>query len=355
MTLPIHSTVDYILKVMLIVGLTFGLLYVGNSIIMPILFSGLLTILLLPLTRFFERFRWIHRGVASFFTVLIATCVFIGILFLVALQMNQVISSFPEKKTKSAEKMIRQPAETISEKFGIKNYTVAKLMRQSGEKFKSGFIDLLKSALIGLREAVLFFIVCPIYLFFMLLYRSNIYAFYIEFFSKKTFNVGQEILHEIQEILQAYLKGLFFVVLIVAALTTIGLLALGLKYAVFIGLLSGLLTLIPFVGVIVSALIPAVLAYATKDSMWYVAGVAGIYALVQFLEGNFITPNIMGNKVNVNPLIILITIVIMGAVSGIVGIILTVPILATLKVIVDHCPHLTPWKHLLEDKLTLER
>jgi predicted PurR-regulated permease PerM len=222
-------------------------------------------------------------------------------------------------------------------------------LNQSIEKIIQGSIDVLKSALLGLKEAILFFIICPIYVFFMLLYRRNIHDFYLEFFHRRGYGIGPIILNEIKEVLQEYLKGLFFVVLIVAFLTSIGLLALGIKYALFIGLLSGILTLIPFVGVILSALIPMLLAYFTKDSLWYPVLVLVIYAIVQFLEGNFITPKIMGNKVNVNPLVIIISLVIMGALAGIVGIILTVPFLAMAKVIIDHSSDMKPWKYLMEE------
>ena len=133
-------------------------------------------------------------------------------------------------------------------------------------------------------------------------------------------------------------------------LTFIGLYFIGIEYAFFLGVLTAILTPIPYIGVIISATIPIILALLTKDSMWYVAGVLIVFSIVQFLEGYVFTPKIMGNNVNVNPLMIILGLFVLGSLAGILGMVLTVPFLAITKVIIDYYPHLRPWKYLLEDK-----
>jgi predicted PurR-regulated permease PerM len=85
----------------------------------------------------------------------------------------------------------------------------------------------------------------------------------------------------------------------------------------------------------------------TKDSIWYAVGVAGAFTVVQFLEGNFITPNIVGSKVSVNPLAAIIALILGGMLWGPAGMILSIPFTAILKVILDNIEPLEPFGFLL--------
>ena len=76
-----------------------------------------------------------------------------------------------------------------------------------------------------------------------------------------------------ERVIQGYISGLTLVTLIIAALNCIGLLALGIDHAIFFGILSGVLTIIPYVGIIIGALFPLIMALITKDSLWYAVGV----------------------------------------------------------------------------------
>ncbi|MBC7919965.1 MAG: AI-2E family transporter, partial [Ferruginibacter sp.] len=119
--------------------------------------------------------------------------------------------------------------------------------------------------------------------------------------------------------------------------------------AFFFGALGALLTIIPYVGIVVGALLPILMALVTKDSAWYAAGVAGIFFLVQMLEGNFITPNVVGSKVSINPLAAIVGLVLGGMLWGAAGMILAMPFLAVLKVVFDSVEALEPYGYLLGD------
>ena len=133
----------------------------------------------------------------------------------------------------------------------------------------------------------------------------------------------------------------------------IGLLALGIDHAIFFGILSGVLTIIPYVGIIIGALFPLIMALITKDSIWYAVGVVIVFAVVQFLEGNFITPRITGSKVSINALAAIIALVIGGKILGIAGMILAVPAIGVLKIILPHT-ELKSFVILLEDKVVVK-
>jgi putative heme transporter len=156
-------------------------------------------------------------------------------------------------------------------------------------------------------------------------------------------------------VIQGYISGLLLVTLIIAALNTIGLLVLGIDHAIFFGILSGVLTIIPYVGIFIGALFPFLMALITKDSIWYAIGVVIVFTVVQFLEGNFITPRITGSKVSINALAAIIALLIGGKILGIAGMILAVPAIGIFKILLSYSQRLKPFVILLGDDNTIEK
>jgi putative heme transporter len=139
------------------------------------------------------------------------------------------------------------------------------------------------------------------------------------------------------------------VTLIVSTLNTVGLLVVGIDHAIFFGILSGVLTVIPYVGIIIGSLFPIIMALITKDSIWYTIGVVIVFTVVQFLEGNFITPRVTGSKVSINALAAIVALLIGGKILGIAGMILSIPCIGVLKIVLEYTPRLQPFIILLED------
>jgi predicted PurR-regulated permease PerM len=181
-------------------------------------------------------------------------------------------------------------------------------------------------------------ILIPIYSFFFLYYRAFFRAFAYKVFNKQSKSFINGLIKKVYKIQQNYLNGLLKVILIVGALNTIGLLALGIDHAIFFGFFAAILMLVPYIGVLIGALLPAILALATKDSAWYAFGVIAIFGFIQFIEGNFITPKITGSKVSINAFIALSSLILFAMLWGIAGMILALPLTATLKVIFDNTP-----------------
>src|SRR5690606_4568001 len=183
---------------------------------------------------------------------------------------------------------------------------------------------------------------------FFLLYYSS---FFKEFLHRLVRPEGHEKLNYVfvqgERVVRSYILGLFIVIVIVGTLNTIGLAILGVDYALFFGVLAALLTIIPYLGIFIGSLLPILYALLTKDSLWYPVGVAAVFWFVQFIEGNFITPNVVGNKVSLNPFAAIIALFVGGAVWGPAGMILFIPYLALLKVIFDVIEPLAPYGFLL--------
>ena len=345
-----RDSLDRAAKSVFIITIIILALYFFGNVLMPILFSGMVSIILLPFTRVWEKMG-ISRGFSALITVLLVSVLIAGVLIIIVVQSQEIVEELPSLMEGNQHflNINKIPFTSESIQAYIDNHTDA--LTNNLEELKGAMISLIEGSFVGLKNTLLFLISCPIYIFFMLLYRDNVFRF-IEAYHKKDHDEdeGRKIIEEVKGSLFQYLKGLILVVLIIGVLTTLGLYILGIKNALFFGIVAAILAPIPYIGVIVSALIPTILALLTKDSGWYALGVIGIFGFVQFIEGNFITPRIMGNNTNVNPLIILLSIVIFGSISGILGIILTVPLLAVIKVIIDYYPRLKSWTYLLEEE-----
>ncbi|WP_262506544.1 AI-2E family transporter [Sphingobacterium sp. T2] len=122
---------------------------------------------------------------------------------------------------------------------------------------------------------------------------------------------------------------------------------MGIDYAWFFGTLASLLMLLPYIGIAIGSILPAFFALAVKDSAWYAVGVIAWFQVVQFLEGNIITPNIVGSKVSINPLMAIVGILIGGMLFGLAGLIIALPFIATLKVIFDAIPSMEAFGFLI--------
>ncbi|WP_027418649.1 AI-2E family transporter [Crocinitomix catalasitica] len=338
------SLIDVYLKIAILSTIVILAVYYAGNIIMPILLSGVISLILFPLVRKLNIWG-IPKSLAVGLVVLLASASMLIVIFGIGFQTQKIISEFPEDEV---EEVFDDPIQSVEDKTDVKISKYTKEIENVIEQVKSVLVEAIPSALNRLTNTIVFFITCPIYIFFMLLYSENIRDFYLQ--SIKNRSRGKAFIKSLEATYQNYVKGMLMVILIVSVLTGLGLFLLGIKYAIFIGILTGILTLIPYVGVFISASIPIVLALITKESIWYAVGVLLVYVVVQFLEGNFITPKIVGNQVSLNPLVVIIGLVIFGAVGGVAGMIITIPVLALIKTMANHNPSWRPLKTLIETR-----
>lgn len=322
------------------------LVYYARLLVMPIIFSALCAMFIHPWVKRLEKLG-LSLGVSSFILVAIIGAVMTTVMTLIIYHGINIVSNLP---TDNVTEFTHDPLQKIDDEMHVNlqsyNSEIDAFIANSKEKL----IGMVPETIVNINNVIFFLVTCPIYIFFMLLCRSSIRGFYYTSFKPGNRKIANRILSQIELVYISYLSGLMYVSLIIAVLTGLGLYLLGIEYAFFIGALSGILTLVPYVGVIVSALIPITVAFLTKDSIWYTVGVIGVYMVVQFIEGNIITPKIMGNQVGVNPLMVILGIVIFGAIGGIMGMLLTVPILALIKTVSLYIPGWKPLRVLLKVK-----
>jgi len=341
------ETPVYLKLASILVALIAGvyILFVLQETLIPLAFSVLLAILLHPVCVRLE-----HRRVPRIAAILLSILVFFIVVMILVYVVSIQIGGFAEELPRITEKaeIILDQTLTMGERYLNLSRTqqVTEAKKYLVNMLTEGRAVLLNT-LVTTTGAISTFILLPLYVFFFLLYRD----FFRRFFYKAIANVPHEdlnaLLKKIYVVIQSYLSGLFLVIIIVGILNSIGLLLLGVPHAIFFGFLAGFLILIPYIGILIGSLFPALLSIVTMDSPWYAVGVIGVMSFVQFLEGNFITPNIVGSKVSVNPMAAIVALFLGGQLWGLSGLILALPVTAILKVVLDTIPSLEPFGFLL--------
>ncbi len=335
------NRLDYTFKVMVIIALSIYGVVLCRDIVIPLSIALFLAFVSLPAV------KWLERKMGTILSVSIVvvggTLIFSLFLWILIDQVLSLVADLPNLQQRS-DKFVNDIKGILWEELNIDPAELRQMVQ-----------DIIKSISVYLGEFILTtgttlatLIQIPIYLFLLLIYRDKFSAFFTKIIPGDD---EQEMVwkQEIEDVTHAYITGLLFVTLIVAALNTTGLLILGIKHAVFFGILSGILTIIPYVGIFIGATLPVVMALITKDSAWYAVGVIGVFSFVQFLEGNFITPKITGSKVSINALAAIIALVLGGKILGVTGMILAVPAIGILKILLSYSRRLKPFVILLGD------
>lgn len=323
----------------------FAILYFGRSFLIPLAISGLFAMLLVPVSKKLEMWRF-PKGLAAFFSVLIIVIGILGLLTLLSVQVNRFVNDLPRleaaasEKLESAHSFIADVADVPPE--DQKNY----LQDQVNEFFSSLAVHI-KNLLMATSQFLVFFILIIVYTSLFLIYRDRLENFVLKLVSNNNNDKTHTIIKDITHVANSYITGVFIVVIILAIVNSLGLYLIGIEHAIFFGVLAGILNIIPFIGSMVGSLIPVFIALLTKDTIWYAVIVAIFFFVVQQIESYFLTPRITGSKVKLNPLATIVVLMLGSVVWGIAGMILFIPYLGILKVVLDHIPQLQPFGYLI--------
>ena len=281
--------------------------------------------------------------------MLIALVVAMGLAILLGSQFRHLIHAWPRLMDKFQDISI-QMVTWISDCFHISTDKVnVWLTHEKSELTKNGDAAIGMSLLSAgsiLQAALL----TPVYIFMILIYQPHLLSFAHRLFGTSNDEKVSEILTETKSIVKSYIVGLFVEFFIITILNSIGLLALGIEYAVLLGILGAALNVIPIIGGIICILLFVIVALVTKSGI-YVLYVIGLYALIQFIDNHYIFPKIVGAKVKLNLLVSIIAVILGDALWGIPGMFLAIPLIAIVKVFLDRIDSLKPWGFLLGDTI----
>ncbi len=325
--------------------LTLHVLIIAKSVFSPIFTAFILALLLRPMASRMERIR-MPRGISSVLSIVIVFVLLFGLFYFFSAQIRNISGDLAAIETRF-NGVIDRGYVWMEDQFGIEQQeqtTYLKNSLNSVLRNSTNFLTRTASATAGFFTA--FFLVL-ISLFFFLYYRRFLVNFVYQLFQSDQHTAVGSTIHKTEKVVRSYILGLLTVIVIVGILNITGLMLLGIEHAIFFGVLAAVLTIIPYIGIFIGSILPVVFALVTKDSLWYPVGVALIFWGVQFLEGNFITPNVVGSSVSINPFAAIIALFFGGMIWGPIGMILAIPVLAIIKVICDAVEPLQPYGFLL--------
>ncbi|MBC8984818.1 AI-2E family transporter [Pedobacter sp. N36a] len=327
----------------------------GRTILAPLLTSFLLAILLLPLANFLEQKCRLKRSMASIISVVLMIAVICSILFFLANQLTDLWQDWPLLK-QQGETSFHELQHWISSNFGVNAQKQIEYVKEGASKVLSTSAVFVGATLLTLSTSLLFLFFLLLFTFFLLNYRRVLFSFLTSVFEEQHTEKVGEIVRQIQYIIKKYITGLFLQMFIVTSLMMLVLWILGVKYAVLLGLITGIFNIIPYIGIFSALVISVLITFATAGAAKVLLVIIAFIA-VHTIDGNVLMPLVVGSKVKINALFAFIGIVVGEMVWGISGMFLCIPYLAMLKIIFDRIDSLKPWGILLggEDKPNKKR
>ena len=330
---------------LIIMCISVYILVIGKNIIVPLAFAGVFALMLKPISDRLEQ-RISNPNVAIGLSFMVASVPLVGLIWFFSSQFIDVFENLPSISNKIEEGM--------NSLFVQMNKYLGSTRKESEEMLSEGAAGSFGFLTTGLSVSSSFivnFFLCLIYTFLLLLYRNSIKQFLLIQFSEERREKTEEILSRIQMVVQKYLYGLLVVIAILGVLNSVGLLLIGIEYAMFWGFLAAFLAVIPYVGTTLGGLLPFLYALTTADSYWQPIAIVVMFGIVQFIEGNIITPLVVGNSIKINPLAAILSLIIGGAIWGVAGLILALPFIAILNIFFKQVDYLKPVSLLLSDSI----
>jgi predicted PurR-regulated permease PerM len=312
------------------------LLYFGRMIFIPLAYAVLISFVLYPFCAWLERKgfgRMLAIGIGiSLLTILIFAIV--GILVKQVIDFTKEWSGL-QPRFESAVTSVR---EFLSTTFNISREQQAEWFAKLPDQMAGGLFGFIKGTISMSASSLVMLILVPVYVVLILYYRQLWKVVLCRVVSTETPERVTKMISLTIDTYYNFIKGMGIVYLAVGLLNSIGLMILGIPHAFLFGFIASILTFIPYIGIMVGALLPITIAWITHDSLWYPLGVVGVFMFVQYLEANVIFPFAVSARLKVNTMAVLISIFVGGLLWGVSGMILFVPFVGIIKLIADSNP-----------------
>jgi len=317
------------------------LVYLTAPILSPFLFAAILAYICLPLVDRLDRRlpRWLA---VSIVLVLLLTSLCLLVLILVPM-VEQQFASFLQKLPDYLDWARARIVPWVSTNLGIALDLDLEHARRVITESLGADRDVLKSilprittggaVLIGFFTAVL---LVPVVLFYFLRDWHAIVARLDELIPRRLHPSAREICGEIDRVLGEFLRGQISVMLIMSVYYTIALWIAGLEYALPIGILSGLLVFVPYLGALVGLLLGTVAGLNQFEAFMPLIGVWAAFGIGQLVEGMVVTPWLVGDRIGLHPIAVIFALLLFGHLFGFFGVLLALPVSAALLVVLRH-------------------
>lgn len=339
----LHLTkfIKYILAVLLVSLI----LYLGKSFLIPVAIAAFFAMLLFPLALKLQRYR-LKKATAALASILLLLTALVLLSGLVYFQLQNLQADLPE-----LEKKVEQKTERLQwllyKTTDISENEQEEILEEKKPDIAKALFKSLRDLVVQGLYILLFVFIVLTYTFFFLIYQQKIQNFFIRLRLFENQKESKVILARISRIVHNYLKGTLTVISVLAVVYALGFWAIGIEHALLFALITALLRVVPYFGSYLGIALPVAFAFLVKDSFWYPVMVLLFFMVTQLLEANLLTPYITGSKVKLNPLAVIMVILLGNLLWGVAGMILFVPLFASMKFLFDEIPQLQPYGYIL--------
>ena len=320
----------------------------GREVITPLVMAFFLALMLLPVLRFLRR-KKVPEGLAIFLAIIFLAIIIGLVIWFFSSQISRLNADFPQIK-KNVQLHLNSLSAWINSKWGLSTERQVQLINEQNDKLFTFASGMLGGAASSVTGTLIFFGLLPIYIYLLLFYKNLLIRFVFIWFPHKSQPKVKEVIHETEIIIKSYLIGLLIQITYITILLGGILLVIGIKHAILIGAIFAILNLIPYVGALVGNIIGVLLTLSSSQQLWPIFAVLITIAFVQFLDNNILMPRIVGSKVKINALATIVGVIVSGALAGIAGMFLSLPVIAVLKIIFDRTENMQQWGVLLGDE-----
>jgi predicted PurR-regulated permease PerM len=317
--------------------------YLLQPVLVTLCVSILLAFMLAPPTDMLERAK-LPRSLAAFVTVAFASAVLYGITYFSYDRAMKFLEELPQHASKYRQTIlrVRQQAETLQK-------TGESVLPKTAEEKEAirvipqtDAFEVLFRKVGSAAEFVFLFSFVPFLVFFMLTWQAHVQTATVLLFQAENHKRTHRTLRLIGKMVRSFLMGSLLIGLLVGAVSTLVFAILGLPYFYFTGVMSGFLSLVPYLGIVLAPLPPLV---AGADVIGFMDAVLILTAVIvlHVVAVNVLYPKVLGNRMNLNPLVLTVALLFWGWLWGGVGLLLAIPITAAIKITFDHIPSLRPY------------
>lgn len=331
----------YLLFFILII---YGLI-AARDFLYPLAIALLFSYLLFPVVVFLEH-KGIPRILANLMGILLGFAIVFTSLYLLYKQISLLVADLPALREQALNNL-DSLEQYIYQKSGITTEEQNRWLKEQVNNIFASGSQFFEAAFAATTGTIAKIGLLPVYVFFMLYNRNKFLHFLLMIIPRKRHEELLQTLHEVSQVTKRYMSGVLAVVAILCVLNSIGLLLVGIKYAILLGVLSAFMNFIPYFGTLIGGAIPLTFSLLVMDSPSYAFWVVVLFIIIQFLENNILTPNIVGGNVDINPFFTILSIVLGAMIWGIPGMIISVPFMSMFRIFCSNVPRLRPYAYLL--------
>ena len=319
-------------------AIVFAFLYFTSEVVVPLLLAVLMAYFLDPVVGVFERIH-IPRALGALVVMLAVTAMLAGLGYLVVLRADQFIEDWPRysEVLRHATTAFDRQLSTVEKGVDAISPATGKGQRTPPRTVEPPPVrEWLLRGVGSLYSILLVATFVPFLVFFMLAAKPRIWKATIELFPDEHQERVRGALDEVSSVLRSFVAGNALVAIILMLLSWGFFLAIHLNYPFLLGCVSGLLNLVPYLGAVLAWVPPFLIGLAQWNTIGPYFGVAAILTFLHIVGLNVLMPAIVGRRVHLNALAVTAALLFWGWLWGAIGLILAIPITATVKVICDH-------------------